>query len=477
MRDFSKFSSRLFVADLTQVDWDEIIARGTDDINKIFSSCYNKLNKIVNKHAPFKIMSKRRKKKLSKPWITKGIRTSIRIKNRYYMSGDQAQYKNYRNTISKLTRINKKQYYSQFFSNNLKNMQKTWEGINTLLNRKKKISMKINCLKQPNSNTTTNIKSRIPNIMNEHFTGIGPTLANNLPTPKKLVTEFVDKNKSPATSFFFCPISPNEVKLEILSMSNNKSYGFYSCPVSILKHASDIISDVLTKIFNKSIDLGTFPSKLKMAKVIPIFKSDDNTDPNNYRRPISLLSCFNRIFEKLVYKRMKSFIEENNILSTSQYGFRKGHSTEHAILDTSRIQSNMDAGAFSFGVFIDLKKAFDTVDYSILLHKLDFYGFRGIINVWFRSYLQDRTQITVIDQRSSNKSVVTYGVPQGSVLGPLLFLLYVNDIYSSSNKLNFYLFADDTNILYSHKNLKSLENVVNFELNNVFQWLTSNKLT
>ena len=216
--------------------------------------------------------------------------------------------------------------------------------------------------------------------------------------------------------------------------------------------------------------------KLKMAKVIPIFKSDDNSDPNNYR-PISLLPCFNRIFEKLVYKRMKSFIEEKNILSTSQYGFRQGHSTEYAILNiVSRIQSNMDAGAFSCGAFIDLKKAFDTVDHGIL-RKLDFYGFRGIINVWFRSYLQDRTQITVIDQRSSNKSVVTYGVPQGSVFGPLLFLQYVNDIYSSSNKLSFYLFADDTNILYSHKNLTSLENVINFELNNVFQWLTSNKLT
>ena len=151
---------------------------------------------------------------------------------------------------------------------------------------------------------------------------------------------------------------------------------------------------------------------------------------------------------------------------------------EHAILDiVSRIQSNMDAGAFSCGVFIDLKKAFDTVDHSILLHKLDFYSFPGITNAWFRSYLQDRTQVTVIDHRSSNKSVVTCGVPKGSVLGPLLFLLYVNDIYSSSNKLNFDLFADDTNILYSHKNLKFLENVMNFELNNVFQWLTSNKLT
>ena len=148
-------------------------------------------------------MSKRRKKKLSKLWITKGIPTSIKIKNRLYMNGDHEQYKHYRNTISKLTRISKKQYYSQLFTNNLKNMQKTWEGISTLLNHKKKKSMKINCLKQPNSNTTVNMKSRISNIMNEHFTGIGPSLANNLPTSKTLFTEFLDKNKSPATSFFF----------------------------------------------------------------------------------------------------------------------------------------------------------------------------------------------------------------------------------------------------------------------------------
>ena len=183
--DFSNFSSSSFLADLIQVDWDEVIARGTDDINKMFSSFYSELNKIVNKHAPFKTISKRKKKKLSKPWITKGIRTSIKIKNRLYMSGDHTQYKHYRNTISKLTCISKKQYYSQFFTNNLKNMQKTWKGINILLNRKKKTSMKINCLKQPNSKSTVNMKSQISNIMNEHFTGIGPTLANNLPTPKK----------------------------------------------------------------------------------------------------------------------------------------------------------------------------------------------------------------------------------------------------------------------------------------------------
>ena len=132
------------------------------NIDDLFSSFHRKLNTVVNNHETVKILSKRKIKQLAKPWITKGILTSIRIKNRLYMSGDHAQYKNYRNTISKLTRISKKQYYSQFFSNNIKNMQKTWEGINTLLNRKKKTSMKIDCLKQPNSNTTANMKSRIP---------------------------------------------------------------------------------------------------------------------------------------------------------------------------------------------------------------------------------------------------------------------------------------------------------------------------
>ena len=175
---------------------------------------------------------------------------------------------------------------------------------------------------------------------------------------------------------------------------------------------------------------------------------------------------------------MESFIEQKNLLTPSQYGFRKAHSTQHAILDiVNAIQTNMNNCLFSCGIFIDLKKAFDTVDHEILLHKLDHYGFHGIINIWFSSYLQGKTQTTQIRPHISERLDSTWGVPQGSVLSPQLFLLYINDIQESSDKLSFYLFLEDINILFTDKNLKSLELYVNQELNKVYDWLTANKLT
>ena len=229
-------------------------------------------------------------------------------------------------------------------------------------------------------------------------------------------------------------------------------------------------------MINISIQSGIYPSILKHAKVIPVFKTGDVTESDNYR-PISLLSNLNKILEKVMYKRFINFIENKNILHHSQYGFRQQHSTQHAILDiVNKIQANIDKKEFTCGIFIDLKKAFDTVDHTILLCKLQHYGFRGIIHDWLSSYLTNRFQTTQIESNISTKEKTLCGVPQGSVLGPLLFLIYINDIHRSSDKFNFHLFADDTNLLYSDKNPKTLEYIVNTEFAKVYDWLQANKL-
>ena len=255
----------------------------------------------------------------------------------------------------------------------------------------------------------------------------------------------------------------------------NKALGLYSTPVKLLKLAKSVISIPLTEIFNQSVLTGVYPAKLKYAKVIPVYKGEDETLPENYR-PISLLSIYNRLFEKILYRRLIKFIDKNDILYDLQYGFRNKHSTQHAILDiVNTIHSNMDNRKYSCGIFIDLKKAFDTVNHEILLTKLEHYGIRGVINSWFRSYLSDRRQSIEIDKCISETETIVCGVPQGSVLGPLLFLLYINDIHKSSKEFTFYLFADDTSLTYANDNLRTLELTVSNELEKVSEWLNANQ--
>ena len=473
IRDYSNFSEECFINDVSETDWNSLMANGS--VDKCFSSFYNKLNKLINKHAPFKTLSKRKAKQFSKPWITKGLRKSIKIKNRLFYSGDILKYKLYRNRIVSLSRLSKRLHYEAYFTANLKNMKKTWEGINELLNRQRN-RKQVSTLQRPNNSGATQNPAEITNIFNHYFASIGPRLARNIPSPRKNFQDYL-AGTNYYKSFFFDPVSSSEVDMEILATPSNKVYGLYSCPVHLLKSVRHSLSPLLAALMNKSISTGIYSHLLKHAKVIPVYKTGDETDPCNYR-PISLLSVFNRLFEKLMYKRLRSYCEKNGIFFSSQYGFRDNCSTQHAILDIlNKIQSKIDAKLFSCGIFIDLKKAFDTVDHSILLHKLNHYGVRGIINTWFSSYLSKRSQSTQIGSAVSNKEEIVCGVPQGSVLGPLLFLIYVNDIYRCSQIFDFYLFADDTNLLYSNKDLKDLETVVNDELIKVGDWLDANKLS
>ena len=226
-----------------------------------------------------------------------------------------------------------------------------------------------------------------------------------------------------------------------------------------------------------SFSSGCVPDQFKIATVIPVHKKDTTTCMNNYR-PISLLSVFNKILEKLMHKRLIAFIDKYKILYDKQFGFREKYSTIQAtLLITDRIQNAIENGLYSCGIFLDFSKAFDTVNHDILLKKLNHYGIRGIANKWFVSYLTNRRQHVSIGNTKTDDLIVSNGVPQGSVLGPLLFLLYINDFHLCSNFFDFHIFADDTNLFCSHKSLITLEALINENITHVSSWLIANKLS
>ncbi len=235
------------------------------------------------------------------------------------------------------------------------------------------------------------------------------------------------------------------------------------------------ISVPLLNIFKKSFNSGIIPNQLKISKVIPVFKNGNKLMMDNYR-PISLLSVFSKIFEKIVSLRLTNYFESNKLLSKVQFGFRKNHSTVHPLLKfTNFLAKANNSKQFSISIFCDLRKAFDTCDHSILLSKLSHYGVRGVELDWFRNYLTNRKQFVSINGQSSSLLEICIGVPQGSILGPLLFLIYINDLPLCSSLMSL-LFADDTTLSACNDNINLLIEHVNAEFKKVTQYFRSNKL-
>ena len=247
----------------------------------------------------------------------------------------------------------------------------------------------------------------------------------------------------------------------------------------ILKNICNIIAPVLSKIINRSLSQGVFPDLLKKARVVPIFKAGDETDVNNYR-PISVLPVLSKIFERVMYNRILSFFERFHVLDNNQYGFRKKKSTIHAIMSNlERIYQSLDKGYTVLSIFVDFRKAFDCVDHTILMSKLYKYGIRGAAYHWFKSYLSNRSQYTCINSCSSDPASISVGVPQGSILGPLLFLIHINDFPKCNTFFNFTLFADDSTLscVFENDNPEVMANVTENQLIPVANWLNQNKLT
>ena len=223
--------------------------------------------------------------------------------------------------------------------------------------------------------------------------------------------------------------------------------------------------------------LGLCQMNLKLPRLFQYTKKDNPELFGNYRH-VAVLPCLSKILERIVYNRSYDFLCKNNILYQKQYGFRSNHSTYMAVLDfVNDISSAIDRGMKTIGIFMDLSKAFDTIDHNILLNKLTHYGFRGISYDWFQNYLCNRKQYVSYHSLKSTTENVTCGVPQGSILGPLLFILYMNDISYTSSPLNTILFADDTTVFYSHEDMSILCRTVNSETKEVSNWFKANKLS
>ena len=352
------------------------------------------------------------------------------------------------------------------------NIKGTWKLLNSLTGK--------NVHEPPASSFNYNQASLtdpkdIADKFNDLFVNIGPNLASTIKAPNAKITDYI--TNSPPSSLALFPTTPYEIVSVASSLSNKTSAGIDEIPLNILKSSIIYISVPLSHLINSSIATGIFPKALKNAKICPIYKSGEKTDIANYR-PISILSSFSKIYEKVIFTRLVTFCERNNIISQCQYGFRSNHSTCMALMDLyNKVSTSIENNEFAIGLFLDLSKAFDTLDHTVLLSKLSHYGIRGLCLEWFRSYLSEREQCVYYNGSQSSMKVANCGVPQGSILGPLLFILYMNDIGAVSLLLNPILFADDTNLFYSHKRIDTLNQIVNVELEKIAIWFRINKLS
>ena len=269
----------------------------------------------------------------------------------------------------------------------------------------------------------------------------------------------------------------NEFEEAFKSLKRNKPAGFDDLSTNSIIDAYDILENILFHVFKVSIQQGIFSDSLKIAKVILIFKSGDKDNISSYR-PMSILPVFSKVLERIMYNRVYSHLDSKGFLNEKRFGLQRNNLTEHAIIQLARdITGSFEKGEYTLGVFIDLSIAFDTVDHQILIRKLQYYGTDDTALEWFKSYLSNRKQYISSQDVSENCLNIIFRVPQGSILGSLLFLIYVNDLFKASNLVMELMFVDDTNLFLSHKNIDTLFDSMNIELANISTWFKLNKLS
>ncbi len=464
----------------------------TQDPNINYNILHDRIQSAKEIHLPEKIVRFDRHKHKKSKWINQSLIKSICFRDKLYRKlkrtkTNSPQYNTLKTNLNTFNRIlkksirnMKKQYYESLFNKYKGDIKGTWKTINEILNRTKRKNKFPQYFKDGNHLVTG--KLAIVNHFNEYFTNIGPKLSKLITPPKNKSFHSYLNNKL-SHNFQFKHTDAKTVDEIISNLAPKSSSGFDGISTKLLKTIKTVLIAPITLIINQMISTGIFPDKLKIAKVTPIYKKDDETMFTNYR-PISLLPSLSKIFEKVIFKQLYNFFKEKNLFYNAQYGFRDGHSTELAALElVDRITIDMDKMNTPISVFLDLSKAFDTLDHTILLEKLNFYGIVGVSHNLMSSYISNRKQYVEVDDTASDTLTLSTGVPQGSILGPLLFLIYINDIAAASKMFKFIIYADDTNLNTSIEIVASqypnvdISSILNRELEHVSDWLRCNQLS
>ena len=454
---------------------------------------YNKINDVLqkakDKHIPLKTVKFNKYKHKKSDWITTGIMKSIHFRDKLYaklLKCDhnslryqtmKTNFRTYSVILRKSIREAKKKFYDNEFEKYRNDIKKTWKTINSILNRNvKKDSIKHIITE---NGKITNIRDIVEN-MNQYFANIGEALASSIPQPNKRYNDYL--KKTIMFSFSFSLTTEEQITKIIDKMKPKTSTGHDDISMKLLKQIKEYLAGPISLLTNQSLTTGIFPNLFKIAKVLPLSKKPNNYNLKNFR-PISLLPVISKILEKAVFTQVYDYFDSNGLFYKSQYGYRKKHSTETACLElVDSIYTEIDQKHIPLSLYLDLSKAFDTINHFILLDKLYYYGIRGMHLDWFRSYLSNRSQYVEMDNEKSGMRNINIGVPQGSILGPLLFIIYMDDISTVSDKFRFILYADDTSLNSTVCTFKApisgnISTNINNELDKIKDWLFANKLS